>query len=498
MNNWETFFPEAHDDEQPVAAAAAVTNDASRTVFDYSQQEHSTPYKAWRNERNNVLQDYMEARLLGGSDNDTAQDDATVHDEEHGCETQDDADAADKAAGLDSQSTSESQPQSPDKSVMHSPARSHKSETKSDDSIPHVNDTEHSVQYLSDINLYSRLVSLEVCRVHQIQGLRSLKRPSVKRAPASADRTMVIHPHPQLPRLILHADLEDDGPLATCYSHDVVSIEIQQVCSTVASTEGSGHLAELRQRAEALSGVPAIAQYQRVFFYNRYAKAVNNLLKQTKGATSGVLISLQGVPAKCVVPVPSTDWYSQEHANETCLCIGDESGMRTLNDDGGPQQQVRFDDADMKLYVAYSKKDAKVTEYLLEPCAEEGVSVQCLTEDRPGPLTRYFLHEAQQAAALLPSPAMNRVAAAAVSAPTREATADQLPQSDAGANNTAARSRAAPAGAAAATIPPAAAAPAQPTAPQQGRKRGVPTRASPRAKKIRNPLPYLRLVSTGS
>jgi len=431
----------------------------SAGCFHYSQQVTESalavavhPYKIWKNQRNVLLQQYMEARLLGVApfqNEDNNDEDNKAHcnndnnnndiDNENGNDSDDDDD---NNAGLDSQPAQDATDAIYTANANNNANNNDDNDANNNHRLAHVNETVHAAQHLADVTLWSRTVSAAVCAVHHVTPLRALKRAAVKYVtPATAtaatataaaatsslaNYTMALHADAHLPRLVLHPTLTDDGPLATCFSQDVLSMEIRQVSDnndTNKNSRGNHNTKELRQRAEALREPQQQQQQQQqqqsrysttVYFYNHYATAISEILQQNK-ARAPVYASLSQVPAKCVLPHPPTDWYSyhhgqyrgheQEHSqassNPVCLCIGDHSSMRAETDSGS--ERVRFDAPDLVLWIAFCAAGGALREFKIAPgCTSEQDTVQ-VTVVTGSPLTAYLQRTVAAAADIVPA-----------------------------------------------------------------------------------------------
>ena len=237
---------------------------------------------------------------------------------------------------------------------------------------PHIDDTVHHVEYLADVNLWTHTASLHLCTVTKSWTVRACARRAVQRAAA--------RPHPiylsptapwsqqPLPRLARQY-CDEDGPLSTCYQR-VLPLELKQVV-----TQSS----ELRRRAEHSMMISTTStstgtgddahdhhNYYRVkvFLYNAYATAVHDLLQQRPRCgdasylNAHVLMRLQNVPARSILPFPPTDWFDSLDLTDICVCIGDESNIKMIweqNDEQEPEM-VRFDDPNLSLSVGWPER----------------------------------------------------------------------------------------------------------------------------------------------
>jgi len=194
----------------------------------------------------------------------------------------------------------------------------------------------HSVNTLAYLNLTTKDISIELCRVTKVWRLRTTKRGlrgshnnSNLHAP---ERTKYCCAFPgRMPR-IAFGHMQDDGPLGCCYDH-VFSFEIEQLTPHIPSS--------LRRSV-------------RVFFYNAYAKAMAEWMaeqtiigKSDKGGSDTskdyYILNLSNIPAKCILPyaIDPRDWWDEEHIVPYCLCIGDDSDMIVVHDSNSeePEQQ---------------------------------------------------------------------------------------------------------------------------------------------------------------
>jgi hypothetical protein len=503
-----------------VAAVPQPLSSASTTATSATSATATRAYKMWKLQRNLLLQTYMEARILivpqeeeeeydeeeeDNNDHDGEQEEEEDrHENENSCSAEQEETQPDEfesqqqqqqqqSAGIEhyGQNTPQTTTSSTTTTTTTTARNNNKNTLHDRNQIPHIDCTVGTCCELGQLTLASRMLQLKVCRATKICPRRTLKRDAVKyagqwqpmsllsatTADSGHEQGVTGHalqhqqqgqdddyeePPPLLPRLVLRPGIQDDGPLATCYSQTVVSMEITQVSVDMddgSNTADGQQRDELRRRAQRAllhdmdddmddcAAVAAAATRIRplpdatmpVFFYNRYAAAMEQIL-QEKPANAPLLLSFHKVPAKCVLPYPVqdtwmtttttttktiTDWFRrQQHLDSSqqqqqqqqepcCLCIGDASSMRA--DLGGETSvYIRFDDCDMRITAGWAvEEDVRGTkknktgsdspatnaasqttttcrEFLLQPCNKGGVVVTEMKDSDNGPLTQYM------------------------------------------------------------------------------------------------------------
>ena len=235
-------------------------------------------------------------------------------------------------------------------------------------SIPHVSIASHNITRLSDIDMYTKKLDLELCQVLRVWRLRGCKRMDTGLAGhESQTTTQDLSQRPlntSTHNLQPYRNYEDDGPFNTIYTK-VLSLEIAQLdCHAASASLSSTQITDLAS-APFQSGQNQLQKMAerkrrhevkkaRVFFYNKYAVAMSRLLdaisrdkKKTK-----LLISLQNIPAHCIMPLqiaeidPRLQHYinnpfgDENHGSKSsyCICIGDRCLIKY------DQEKLHFDD----------------------------------------------------------------------------------------------------------------------------------------------------------
>ena len=243
--------------------------------------------------------------------------------------------------------------------------------------IPHVSAASYNITKLSDLDLYTKNLDLELCQVLRVWRLRSCKR--MDHGLASFESQSTTQDFSQKPlnapidNLEPYQSYEDDGPFNTIYTK-VLSLEIAQLdnfatSAALSSTQitnlasapfqsGQVQLQKMTERKRR-HGVKRV----RIFFYNKYAVAMTRLLDAVSKdkKKSKLLISLQNIPAHCIMPLQVAEMNPrlQQHLNNPfgdedhgskssyCICIGDRCPLKY------DQEKLHFDD---------NKLEVKLTE----------------------------------------------------------------------------------------------------------------------------------------
>ena len=268
---------------------------------------------------------------------------------------------------------------------------------------------------LEDLNLSSNALNLSPCLILRVWDLRLTKRMDKLGSTTCSGGGGVSREDDEIPvaesstegtkyqyvsRCIImpHEFYEDDGPLNIAYQR-VFSIEVSQInddgngefddggnsTGLQGDNQASPSIANLTMAAfhdggTRLKRVMARKRRHanrriRIFFYNKYADAVSNALRnlwedqhhqQQQQSLGRNMISLENVPAKCILPwliATPSNGSSQLHVQHYamnpmgdeefgvvspfCICIGDESNLSL----GNPRQRLSFDDDELKIFL---------------------------------------------------------------------------------------------------------------------------------------------------
>eukprot|EP00956_Cyclotella_meneghiniana_P042647 scaffold248861_cov79-Cyclotella_meneghiniana.AAC.3 len=244
--------------------------------------------------------------------------------------------------------------------------------------IPHVSVTSDCTNKLSEVDLYTKKLDLDLCQVLKVWRLRSCKRMAGSEFDTqdSSEKSSI---KTQSARMNSYEHFQDDGPLNTIYKR-VLSLEVAQLdihtdstilssprVSNLASAAFQSGQAQLTKVAER-RGRHTVKRI-RIFFYNKYADAVSRLLdevsKNDKKKSTKFLMSLRNIPAHCIVPLemaemdPQLQHYTnnpfgdEEYGSRSsyCICIGDKCPLQL---DGA---KLHFDDPEIELRLLETPKD---------------------------------------------------------------------------------------------------------------------------------------------
>jgi hypothetical protein len=128
-------------------------------------------------------------------------------------------------------------------------------------------------------------------------------------------------------------EMEEDGPVSSAF-RSVVSMELEQLKLTDSAAASHG----TKQRRI------------KVFFYNLYAEKIAGWMKtQRKQKQHDFLIGLSHIPAVCIFPraIDPNSWLDQHNMVEYCICIGDASSAKIVNDGS----YIRFDDEGLQVTI---------------------------------------------------------------------------------------------------------------------------------------------------
>ena len=176
------------------------------------------------------------------------------------------------------------------------------------------------VDVVSNLDLSTRTFSLSLGLVKQVWPLRHVPR-----------REYICSNH-----------FQDDGPLATLFKN-VLCLQVTQLTQHTA----------VRDMAHKAFGTKKMTDIY-IYFYNKYAQHVSHVLEQHNA--DRVLISLENIPAKCILPTRQEySWNDREVVSPYCLCIGDKSSMKL--DQDGVLVKIPFDASHVKVTLARVSKE---------------------------------------------------------------------------------------------------------------------------------------------
>ena len=266
-----------------------------------------------------------------------------------------------------------------------SSSRKRKKRSRRDITIPCVEDCLHDLTKLEFLDLHARTLSLNLSRIDKVWKLRDTKRSSGALAKCSIrkpvfkssscsppSRSRKAPQQQQLPQRLVFEEKEEDGPAAAIYK-TVVHFEVEQL--HVAQTGGPGGVVGGPNDLLVSSSSNTNQQRIKVFFYNSYATAVSEWIKEQQKQQSGkkrkhdnssddstttatdIVMSLSNIPAACIFPyaVDPRNWREKQNLVDYCLCIGDTSIATTkknqepenhYNDTGS---KIRFDSKEMEI-----------------------------------------------------------------------------------------------------------------------------------------------------
>jgi hypothetical protein len=321
-------------------------------------------YGQWRNKEKEYLTDYLMLRLHPHPDNEEATpNNGGDNDTFPSSESEEDVLEPESQLGMETQEPFVAEQQSLAEQGKSSRTRTKKSRRNT---IPYVRDCLHDLSKLEFLDLHARTLSLDLSRIDKVWRLRDTKRSGALtrrsiRKPvfeSCAPKT----PQQQLLQRLIFEEKEEDGPVATIYKQ-VIHFEVQQL-----RVGGPGDYSE-RTR----TGGKRFPQRIKVFFYNSYATAISEWLKEQQKesgtkrkrndsadvntSTTDIVMSLSNVPAKCIFPyaVDPRNWREKQDLVDYCLCIGDRSIAKTKTNQqqdsshDNKEHQIRFDSNEMEI-----------------------------------------------------------------------------------------------------------------------------------------------------
>lgn len=300
--------------------------------------ESQIDYRQWRDKRNEELAVYLDQRLWGSAEPDHEEVADALPDASQGVSDE-----------LETQGF-ESQLQN----IVAAPPTVHLPII-----IPCVEtSTTNHVKLLSDVNLFTNTLTLNLCRVERWWPLRSTRR--------FAKRTVSAYQQILHPGILERTELipcTEDGPLSTLYKY-VLSFEITQVNPAISSLRKMAPTARPPRR-------------MLVFLYNAYAKQVSSIIRNAP-QNSTIYLALENIPATSIFPFASNDWMDGD-LNKVCVCVGGPSIMKNIVDDD--EEYLRFDGNALKIRVGWLGE--AFVEYLVKSTIEHGVTA---TKESDGPL----------------------------------------------------------------------------------------------------------------
>jgi hypothetical protein len=187
-------------------------------------------YRAWTKQRNEYLQRYFAKRMLS-SDDDDDDDDNDSSDDEHDDAMQKDHEESSYYMKIYDKDNAESHISNyPETQQQQNPSSNQQQNRKRQQPIPRLSETVHDVTLLEDIDLHTRLVSLDLVRVTKVFDLRDTQRFAVTDAYEPRHQAILQRNDDKGAwKHLMHQPLDDDGPLSTIYSGTVLSLEITQL-----------------------------------------------------------------------------------------------------------------------------------------------------------------------------------------------------------------------------------------------------------------------------
>lgn len=386
---WKRLFPLAAKDVGYTTSISSI--EQPEFVFDEEQVGYteSMDYKEWKTSRNSIIKHYIYPRLLVLKDPEEKEDCDNENNNNNNNLERSSSIRSLRRVGvggglLDTQEMTEevtNNNQLANSQNHHNDdpqASSAKAKVLSlDKPIPHVSETLNEVSIFSHVDMYTKVLNLNLVCVDKIWKFRDTRRPEIVDAIPRCH--MVVGDETLLPRF-LFSNTIDDGPLSTVYryvmSFDIIQLEKRctnptaRAAAAVAkatslinndddeeddlecdSNDSKHHINSMKSRR------------MRVFFYNSYAKKLNDLLQdvvneKSKQQQKMVILSLQNIPARCIMPHSVTEWFDRHEMIDYCLCIGDESTMREEVEDGENMRRIRFDSTGkMEIRVAVIDSD---------------------------------------------------------------------------------------------------------------------------------------------
>jgi Telomeric single stranded DNA binding POT1/CDC13. len=256
--------------------------------------------------------------------------------------------------------------------------------------VPCIKDLPSSANTVSDIHLMVSNVSIPLAsvvnmwRFHRFVEHREETHCSQYSAQEEDDEDIDNEP---LVKPFPREWLDLRGPVFTNYT-SVVSFEIMECHEDIFE----GYFERVRILSKAVFGQKT--RRIRLFFYDSYAEAIENILqwaeqcmrkkKQTKNGTllvrdrvlfkERVMISLKNVPAQCIFPYYRQDYQSRVHGkpleleygllSDYCICIGGD-GCIINQVSGDLKRPLRFDSEQLEVRFVIKRHGSALDEFVL-------------------------------------------------------------------------------------------------------------------------------------
>ena len=301
-------------------------------------------YNRWRKERKEDLLRYMSTRI--GQNSSETGEASDADSDWYSSEEESDDDIMDEANAekvWDSQQLQSASQDLENRPNNQGPPSSISTTHRDGDHLirerrmPLLSEVVHSVSRMDDLDLYTKELTLELCRVDKVWPLRSTKRCAYH--PFSERFIKCFgHSNGRAPRLPFGFK-EEDGFMSSCYKQ-VLSMEVVQL-----NLPGSKQ-AQIAPRVScSTSSFPRHRKHRmKVFIYGEYAVSIQQWidgLSERPRPGRNVFISFRRVPGVCVVPYAKSNqnWLDSDQLIGYCLVIGDETKLK-IDANRGP---LRFD-----------------------------------------------------------------------------------------------------------------------------------------------------------
>jgi hypothetical protein len=279
-----------------------------------------------------------EQEIQGQEDGEDENEDS--EDEEHKFETQQEGPEVPPSPRADPPPTAES-------AARNAPSRRKKPR------LPPLYLAENKVDNVDDLGFDTKELTLDLCRVEKVWPLRPTKRvPAIGR-----DVGVLLKSYKGTHRrtdMFRFPDMEEDGPLASCYSR-VVSLELVLLKKkpSVQTAAPPQHPNPFRSKVDRDKSKPPDRRI-RLFLYNEYAERFSDWYRQFEKipwSDREFIMSLKQLGAINVLPFPvdDSDFWQRSTCSRYCLCIGSESLL----------QRRRFDDNEFELQAGVVPKSRR-------------------------------------------------------------------------------------------------------------------------------------------
>jgi hypothetical protein len=143
--------------------------------------------------------------------------------------------------------------------------------------------------------------------------------------------------------LVRFGSHNDDGPLFSAYKN-VVSMEVTQLLDPTSS--------RLQDTASSAFTNSKLHRRISIFFYKKYAKAVDDFVSDNANRDCQFYIRIERVPAACIFPYRRDNklasWFNQD-VSPYALCIGDRSNISTDQSTGNGR--ISFESKDLVIHI---------------------------------------------------------------------------------------------------------------------------------------------------